>query len=181
MVIEPEIEEPARRMLGCAVRGELDQLAALMTELAPERFLQCLGLYVRVSGYIAIDVSGPGWPTDAHQRRLAQLMAGVDLDFSLEEPDVYAFLSRSALGFEPVFDVFPDKERAAIVPVLTTAALLASYRTGGQHWWDYLDIIERSFEQAASLPQEAFPAVLLWTQSNRAPKSRQAGDGTAGA
>lgn len=32
--------------------------------------------------------------------RLAQLMADNDLDFNLEEPDVYDFLSRAALNFE---------------------------------------------------------------------------------
>jgi hypothetical protein len=109
-------------------------------------------------------------------------MAAVDLDFNLEESDAYAFLARAAIGFEPLFDVFPDKEgRAVMVPILTTAALLASYRGSPRHWWEYLDAIEQALEQAAPLPEETVPAVLLWSRCNYAIKTQKAGERTAGA
>lgn len=175
MGIDPEVEAPTRRLIGHAVRGELDKLADEMTALGPDRFPACLGLCLRIAGYIAIDVSGCQWPSRGDLREIAQRMAAMDADFDLEEPDVYDLLARAALGFEPLFDVFPDKGKAATVPVLATASLLVAYRTGDRHWWEYLDVIERALEQAAPLPRETAPAVLLLTRYNHAAESGQAG------
>jgi hypothetical protein len=94
------------------------------------------------------------------------------LGFELLEPDVYAFLARAALGFEPLLEVFPDKEKAASVPFQATAALLVAYRTDGKHWWEYMDVIERALEEAAPLSEAAFPAALLLSCRTRALKSR---------
>ena len=66
-------------------------------------------LYAFWSPYIAIDVSGPDWPTDAHLHKIAQLMTETDLDFELSEADIYDFLARAALRFEPLTQVFADK------------------------------------------------------------------------
>jgi hypothetical protein len=174
VVIDPRIEDQTRTLIRHAVRGELDELESLLAETGPERLTECLVLCLRVAGYIAIDVCGHAWPTDADLGEIARRMSAVDLDFSLEEPDAYVFLSRAALGFEPLFDVFADKQKAIVVPILTTAALLVSYRTGGRHWWEYLDVIEQALEQAAPLPKETVPAVLLWSRLNHATESRQA-------
>jgi hypothetical protein len=181
MIIDPEAEEPTRSLIGHAVRGELDELAGLLTGLDPDRVIGCLELCLRVAGYIVIDICGHKWPSDADLREIAQRMAAVDLDFNLEEPDAYAFLSRAAVGFEPLFDVFPDKDKAVIVPILTNAALLVSYRNRGKHWWEYLDVIEHALDQAAPLPKEAVPAVLLWSRLNHAVETQRAGGRTAGA
>lgn len=182
MVIDPKVEEPTRNLLEHAIRGELDELTQLLTELGSERTVGCLILCLRVSGYVVIDISGHKWPSEADLREIAQRMAAVDLDFNLEEPDVYDFLARSAIGFEPLFDVFPDKEgKAVMVPILTTAALLASYRRSPRHWWEYLDVIEQALEQAAPLPEETVPAVLLWSRCNYAIETQKAGERTAGA
>lgn len=180
MVIEPQTEEQTRTLIGHAVRGELDEFEHLLAETSPERLTDCLVLCLRVAGYVAIDVSGHAWPTDANQHEIAQRMAAVDLDFNLEETDAYDFLSKAVLGFRPLFDVFPDKQKAIVVPLLTTAALLASYRPGGRHWWEYLDIIEQALEQAAPLPKETVPAVLLWSRLNHATESREGKEGTTG-
>jgi hypothetical protein len=174
VVIDPRTEKPSRDMIEHAIRGELDELAAMMTGLGPERLAECLGLCVTVSGYVAIDVSGHRWPPAADLRRIAELMADVDLDFQLSEQDAYDFLSRAVLGFEPLFDVFPDKGKAVMVPVLVTAALLASYRCEPRHWWEYLDAIERAIENAAPLGEEDFPAVLLLSRRSRALRSQTA-------
>jgi hypothetical protein len=57
---------------------------------------------------------------------------------SLESRRVYENVGE----FERLSDVFTDKGKVIVIPVLTAAALLASYRTEGRHWWEYLDIIE---------------------------------------
>jgi hypothetical protein len=168
MVIDPEAEAQTRTLIGHAIRGETDDLGTLLAGLSPDRLTGCLVLCLRISGYVAIDVCGHAWPTDADLHDIAQRLAVVDLDFKLKEPDAYAFLSRSALGFQRLSDVFTDKGKVIIVPVLTTAALLASYRTEGRHWWEYLDIIERALEQAAPLPRETVPAILLLSRLNHA-------------
>lgn len=181
MLTDPEVEEPTRRMLGHVIRGELDTFTDLLTGLAPERTLGCLELCLRVSGYVVIDICGHKWPSDADLREIAQRMSAVDLDFNLAESDAYAFLSRSAIHFEPLSDVFADKDRAVVVPFLTTAALLTSYRIDGKHWWEYLDVIENVLEKTASLPDEAVPAVLLWSRLNHAIKRREAAEQATGA
>lgn len=52
-----------------------------------------------------------------------------------------------------------------MVPVFTTAALLVPYRTEGQHWWQYLDVIE----QAAPLLKETVPAACCGPGSTTPP------------
>jgi hypothetical protein len=172
MVIDPESEEQTRTLIGHAIRGEIDELGSRVAGLSPERLTKCLVLCLRVSGYVVIDVCGHAWPTDADLHDIARRMATADLEFKLEEPDAYVFLSRSAIGFQRLFDVLDDKGKVIVVPVLTTAALLASYRSEGRHWWEYLDIIEHALEQAALLPRETVPAVLLLSRLNHAVASR---------
>jgi hypothetical protein len=177
VVIDLKVEGQTRTLIGHAVRGELDEMESLLHEIGPKQLTECLTLCLRVSGYVVIDVCGHVWPTDADLGEIARRMAAVDLDFRLEEADAYAYLSKAALGFLPLFDVFTDKQKAVIVPILTTAALLASYRPGGRHWWEYLDIIEQALDKAAPLPKEVVPAVLLWSRLNHAAESQQLGNG----
>ena len=181
MVIDPKVENSARDLIGHAVRGELDELAGLLAALDPERRIECLVLCLRISGYIAIDICGHIWPTDADVREMAGEISTADLNFKLSEADAYAFLRRAALGFEPIFDVFPEKDKAVAVPIFATAALLTSYRREPQHWWEYLDVIEQALEQAAPLPKETVPAVLLWSRINHAVETGRSGERTAGA
>jgi hypothetical protein len=174
MRIDPAIEKPTRDLLGHAVRGEFDKLTDVIEEIGEGRFLECVSLCVQVSGYIVIDVCGHKWPTDADLREIAQLMADVDMDFDLAKADVYAHLSRVVLGFEPLIELFPEKEKVAAIPVLTTTTLLVSYRTDWKHWWEYLDAIERALEEAAPVSEAAVPAILLLSRRTRALKSRSA-------
>jgi hypothetical protein len=171
MMIDPEAEGQTRTLIGHAIRGETDDLGSLLAGLSADRLTECLVLCLRVSGYVAIDICGHSWPSDADLRDIARRIAAVDLDFKLEEPDAYAYLSRSALGFQRLSDIFTDKGKVIVVPVLATAALLASYRAEGRHWWEYLDIIEHALEQAAPLPKETVPAVLLLSRLNHANES----------
>ena len=73
-IIDPKVEEPARQMLGHAIRGELAELAAAIRAGGSERYQQVLGLFLVTAAYIAVDVSGR-WPTDADLRKIARAVA----------------------------------------------------------------------------------------------------------
>lgn len=177
MRIDPKIEEPTRELLTQVIRGKHREIGPVLAGLGEYRFAECLSLCLRVAGYVVIDVCGHRWPTDAELRRIAELTADNDLGFDLTESDAYDFLARAALGFEPLTDVFPDKERAASVPLLATASLLVAYRADGKHWWEYLDVIEGGLEEAAPLSEAALPAVLLLSRRARTLKSREPASG----
>jgi hypothetical protein len=168
MPIDPKVEKPARALLGHAIRGEWDAYATVIEEGGEERFLECLSLCLRVAGYIAIDISGHRWPSDAELREIAQRAAASELELGLTEPAVHDYLARCALGFEPLAEVFPDAQQAGSVPVFTAAALLVSYRRRWTDWWDYLEQIERGLEEAALLSENAFPAALLLSRRKHA-------------
>ena len=172
MRIDPEVERPTRDLLGHAIRAEWEEFAVVVQEVGEIRLIECLGLCLRVAGYIAIDICGQAWPTRADLREIAQRMAAVELDFDIAESDIYDCLDRSALGFESLSDVFPDsKEKVGTVPVLVAATLLVSYRPDGRDWWDYLEQIEQALEIATDLTEAVVPALLLLTRRQRALKS----------
>jgi hypothetical protein len=172
MRIDPKIEKPIRDMLGHAIRGEFDELADVIEAIGEERLLECLVLCLEIAGYIAIDICGHKWPSKADVHEIAQLMTETDLDFELAESDVYDYLARAALGFEPLTEVIPEKEKVAGLPILITATLLVTYRQHDTHWYDYLNEIEEALEIAAPLPEKVVPALLLLSRRNRALKER---------
>jgi len=161
MRIDPKIEKPTRDMLGYAIRGEFSEMSGVAQAVGDQRFQECLGMCLRIAGYIAIDVCGQRWPSNADLRGIAQNMVRVEMDFDLQESDVYDYLARAALGFEPLIQVFPDQRSAASVPVFATATLLVSYRPGDQDWWDYLVTIEEAVEAAAVADLSVLPALIL--------------------
>ena len=168
MGIDPKAEEPTRDLLGHAIRGEWQDFANVAEDIGEQRLLECLSLCLRIAGYIAIDISGRTWPTVADTREIAQRIAAADLDFDLTEDDAHAYLARAVLGFEPLADVFPDREKLVTVPIFTTAALLVSYRRHGTDWWDYLNTIETALETAAPLSEDVEPALILLSRRKRA-------------
>jgi hypothetical protein len=172
MRIDPRVEKPTRDLLGRAIRGEFDELADVIEAIGEERFQECLSLCLSIAGYIAIEICGHEWPTTAKLRRIAEIMAGADMDFDLGESDVYDYLARAALGFEPLIEVFPEREKVGSIPIMVTATLLVSYRGEDRGWWDYLEEIEEALEIAAPLPEKVVPALLLLTRRNRALKAK---------
>lgn len=161
MRIDPDIEKPTRDMLAHAIRGEFEEMAGVAQAVGDQRFQACLGLCLRAAAYIAIDVCGQRWPSNAELHDIAQNMAGVEMEFDLRESDVYDYLARAALGFEPLIQVFPDQQSAASVPIFATATLLVSYRAHGKDWWDYLERIEEAVEAAAVADLSVLPALIL--------------------
>jgi hypothetical protein len=97
MSIEPKVEEPARDLLGHAIRGEWQDFANVAEDIGEQRLTECLSLCLRIAGYIVIDISGRAWPTAADVREVAQRMATTDLDSGKRRPPA----RRRASGLAP--------------------------------------------------------------------------------
>ncbi len=172
MRLDPKLEKPTRDLLSHVIRGEWEEFGKVATAIPEERLAECVSLCLRIAGYIAIDVCGQVWPSEADLREIAQRMASMeDMEYDLNEEDIFACLSRSALGFEPLIDVFTDTQKMVGVPFTATATLLVAYRPDGTDWWDYLEQIEQALEIATDLPEAVVPALLLLTRRQRALKS----------
>ena len=158
-IIDPKVEEPARQMLGHAIRGELAELAAAIRAGDSERFRQVLGLFLVTAAYIAVDVSGR-WPTDADLRKIARAVAECET----------AHRSR---GRRPRLPVrcgtrLPASCRGARRrlgggrrPGLDHRRHAVHIPPRGGKWWDYLDQIERAYEAAETTDLSVLPALQV--------------------
>jgi len=159
-IIDPRTEEPARDMLGHAIRGETQDLSALIQAVGGERYRQVLGLCLIAAAYVAVDVTGR-WPTDADVREIARLASERGTEIPLDQEDVYDYLSGAALGFKSLPQALGDDLAAATLPVFITGTLLFAFRPEGKKWWDYLDQIWAAYEQAESLDMSVLPALQV--------------------
>jgi hypothetical protein len=159
MGIDPKIEQPTRRMLGHAIRHELDELAAMIRSEKSDIIVGSIPLCVFASGYIAIDVSDR-WPTDADLRQIAKNAAQSVTRLDISEQEIYQYLARVALGQGKLSDVFSD-EGLATVPLYATANLLLTFCPDEKEWWEYLDQIWDAAETADRTPLTALPALML--------------------
>ena len=146
MGIDPRIEQPTRKMLGYAIRHELDDLAALVRDEGNDVLPGSISLCVLVSAYIAIDVSDR-WPTDADLLEIAKYAAESATQLDITEQEIYEYLSRVALGSEKLDDVF-SVGGLATVPLFVTANLLLTFHPRERNWWEYLDQIWDAAETA---------------------------------
>jgi hypothetical protein len=159
MGIDPKIEQPTRKMLGHAMRGELDDLAAVVRAEGNDVLVRGIPLCMFVSAYIAIDVSDR-WPTDADLREIAKHAAESATRLDITEQEIYEYLSRVALGSEKLDDVF-SVEGLATVPLFATANLLLTFRPKDKHWWEYLDQIWDAAEVADRTSLAVLPALMI--------------------
>lgn len=164
MRIDRDVEGPTRDMLDHAMRGELEDIPRIFQALRESQRHQSLNLCVLIAGYIAIDVSRSQWPSDVVVRRIADNAARVETRLKLDATQVYDFLLRTALRFEPLEQVFPDPMDAALAPILITASLLLTFCPKGKGLWAYLDEIETATEAAAEMKPYMYPAVILRSQ-----------------
>jgi hypothetical protein len=159
MGIDPKIEQPTRKMLGHAIRHELDELAALVRAEGSETLISSLPLCLFASAYIAIDVSDR-WPTDADLREIAKHASESATELDITEQEIYEYLSRVALGPQKLDDVF-SIEGLATIPLFATANLLLTFSPGEKHWWEYLDQIWEAAETAERTSLTVLPALML--------------------
>ena len=168
MVIEPEVEKPTRTMLSHVITGKLEEVGKVFEAVdSQERQLECIGLCVAVAGYIAIDVCGNQWPTDASLQTIAKDTAETAWGSETRRPleltstEIYNYLKRSALRFEPLDRVFSPDSDALALPVLITACLLLTFCPTEKEWWEYLDVIEDAIETASGIDMSVLPAMML--------------------
>ena len=159
MGIDRKVEQATRTMLGHAMRHELDELAALMRTIGNETLLRSLPLCLLASAYIAIDVC-ERWPTDADVREIAKNAAESVTRLDISEEEIYAYLSRIALGPEKLDDVF-SAEGIVTVPLYATANLLLTFCPRDKEWWEYLDQIWEATETADRTSLTVLPALML--------------------
>ena len=159
MRIDPTVEQPTRKMLGHAVRHELDELAAMILDMGNEAFFGSIPLCLLASSYIAIDVNGQ-WPTDADLREIAKTVSESQDRLDISKQRIYEYLSRVAFGFEKTEDVF-STEGIVTIPVYATASLLVTFCPSGKHWWEYLDQIWDATESADRTPVAVLPALMV--------------------
>jgi hypothetical protein len=170
-IIDPKVEKPMREMLGHAIRGELQELAVMIQAVGDATYKQILGLCLTAAAYVAVDVSGR-WPTDADVRDIAHRVASKEAMYELGEEDVHAYLSRAALGFEPLDQAMGGVESAATFPVLITASLLLRFYPRGMEWYEYLDQIWNAYEAVGSLDTSALPALQVRSRMLKAIEER---------
>ena len=164
MTIDRAVEGRTRDMLDHAMRGELEDIPPIFQGMETGAREQSLNLCVLVAGYIAIDVSGSQWPSDAVLRRIAENAVKAETRLKLDASEVYDFLTQTALRFEPLDQVFTNPTDAALAPILITASLLLTFCPKDKDLWTYLDEIESATEAAAEMKPYLFPAVILRSQ-----------------
>ena len=159
MGIDPKVEQSTRKMLGHAIRHELDDLASVVRAMGSEALVSSLPLCQFASAYIAVDVSDR-WPTDADLREIAKHASESATELDITEQEIYEYLSRVALGAEKLDDVFSD-EGLATIPLFATANLLLTFSPGEKHWWEYLDQIWDAAEAAERTSLTVLPALMI--------------------
>ncbi len=169
--IDPRTEEPAREMLGHAIRGEMQQLSALVKSAGDERYRQVLGLCLIAAAYVAVDVAGR-WPADADVREIARLVSKRGTEIPLDQDDVFDYLSGAALGSKTLPQALGDDLAAVTLPLFITGTLLFAFRPQGKEWWDYLDQIWDAYEQAEALDKTVLPAAQVRARMIKEAKER---------
>lgn len=164
MGIDWGIENQTRNMLGHAMRGELEEIPPIIQSLGDDGVRRSLSLCILIAGYIAIDVCGAQWPSDAALHRIAENAAGAETELNIRESQVYDYLSRTALRFEPVDKVFPEPSDAVLAPIMITASLLLTFAPKDKDQWTWLDEIETATDAAAQMKKYVYPAVILQSQ-----------------
>jgi hypothetical protein len=159
MGIDPKAEQVTRKMLGHAIRHELDDLAAVIQAEGSDVLLNSIPLCLLASAYIVIDVSDR-WPIDPDLREVAKHAAESVTGLDITEQEIYEYLSRVALGTEKLDDVF-SIDGLATVPLFATANLLLTFCPREKDWWEYLDQIWAAAETADRTSLTVLPALML--------------------
>jgi hypothetical protein len=79
VAIDSKIEAPTRKLLGPAIRGELDDLYKLIADIGPPTYEDVSALTVKAAGYISVRAAGR-WPNGADIKALAKHAATAPSD-----------------------------------------------------------------------------------------------------
>jgi hypothetical protein len=170
MRIDPKVEKPTRKMLGHAVRHELDELAAMILDIGNDAFFGSIPLCLLASAYIAIDANGQ-WPSDTDLRDIAKKVSESEGRLDISKQRIYEYLSRVTFGAEEIGDVFTT-EGIVTIPIYATASLLITFCPSEKRWWEYLDQIWDATEAADRTPVALLPALML--RARREPATPEA-------
>lgn len=173
--IDPEVERPAREILGHAISGELDELDILIQSIGGDQYGRVLGMCLAAAAYVAVDVSGR-WPTDADLWEIARLVEEHDVELLFDRVDVYHYLADAALGFQRLSEALDGGAGNAALPVLITATMLFTFCPNDHEWETYLDQIWSAYDTAQNVELSVLPALQVRTQMHKA----LSGHGTAG-
>jgi hypothetical protein len=173
--IPPEIEDAFRDALGHAARAEADALGALLDGLTEEQVASCAWLCTVATGYAAIDACGREWPSESNLRTIAQnaIISNNAKKSGLTEQEIYDFVARVSLRFEPINEVFPEPERMVILPFYITAHVLIALHPAEGKWWNFLDKIEAMFEISEAADLDVTPAIMLRARRTRLEEKRR--------
>lgn len=170
--IPPGFEKPFRDAVDRAIKNQIDDMKSALLALDDGQAAFCLGMCAAVTGYVAIDVCGRQWPDEENRRGIAQAAtesAGAR-EFGLKAEDSYAYLTRVALGFERLDEVFPDPEDAATIPFVVTGQLLLSFHPADVKWWHYLNRIEDVIEFTEKADLDLIPGLMLRSRRLGSPR-----------
>lgn len=162
--INTKVEQALRDAMGHVAHAEADQIEPTLAALDDDGRAEALGLCVAIACYVAIDVC-ERWPNDADVRQLAEDIATTGTtaeQLHLNSKEIYAYLSRTAFGLEPVEDVISDEATATRMMVIVAQRAVLIYRPDKEKgWWEYLDVIEAAIDAASDLNPAVIPAAVL--------------------
>jgi hypothetical protein len=173
--IPPEAEDAFRNALGHAARAETEALGHALDSLAEEKLASCVWLCTVATGYAAIDACGREWPNESNLRIIAANTVQSNDNaqkLGLTEQEVYDFVARVSLRFEPINEVFPEPERQIILPFYITAHVLIAIHPEEGKWWNLLDKIEAMFEVSEAADLDLTPALMLRARRTRLEEKR---------
>lgn len=166
MPIDLKIEAPTRKLLGHAIRGELDGVYKVIGDIGPDGYQAVGPLLIMASGYIAV-ATARRWPNTADIKALARHAATAP-GAQVTEDEIREYLTRVVIGDEFTMDVFEGNEQAPLIPLFATAALLLAFHGLYEDQWAYLDAIWNSLDAAEAVEAPVAPAVMyLFVKSNR--------------
>jgi hypothetical protein len=173
--IQPAVEDIFRRVLGHSARAESELVFGLLEGLDGEQLATCTALCAFVAGYTAIDVVGREWPNEESLRKIAKgtVKTSNAQKLGLTEQDVYDFVARVSLRFEPIEEVFPDPGRMVSLPFYVTAHILGAFGPIEEEWWEFLDMIEAMYEMSENSDLKLAPALMLRARRTRLEEDRR--------
>jgi hypothetical protein len=148
MPVNSQVEERMRKAYSGAVAKDSDIVARALDGIskADTGTLIAMGLYV--VGFIANDIYRDG-PTDEEYQELAVKISDKESDWiDLNRDSVAGFLKVAATGDATLGGL--DGEDLTGLAIVCGAHLLSYYRLDDQRWYQYLDEIWDSYEQASN-------------------------------